>query len=92
MLGQERQFYTEKKAEWLPIHAGKFVLIKGDELIGVFNTVDEALAEGARRFGLGPFLVRRVEVQETEAEVPALMLGILRADLPLSNQFSSIMA
>jgi hypothetical protein len=80
MLEQERQYYAEHLAEWLAQHPGKFVLIKGSELLGIFNTIEEALAEGARRFALEPFLVRRVQKDQEEVNVPALTLGILRAN------------
>lgn len=84
MLEQEIQFFTEHLAEWLERHSGKFVLVKGPELIGFFDTIEAALAAGARRFGLQPFLVRRVlETQET-VNIPALALGILHADTPHS--------
>lgn len=57
------------------------MLVKDAELIGAFNTIDDALAEGARRFGLTPFLVRQVTAtKEKEIDIPALKLGILRAD------------
>jgi hypothetical protein len=80
MLEEERQFYAENLATWLPQYPGKYVLVKGRQLVGAFDTNDEALAEGARRFGLGPFLVRRVQQQQEEINIPALTLGILRAD------------
>ncbi len=80
MLDAERQFYSENLAQWLGQYPGKFVLVKGQELIGAFDTAEEALAEGARRFGLEPFLVRRVQERQEEVNIPALTLGILRAD------------
>jgi hypothetical protein len=80
MLEQERLFYEERLQEWLPRHAGRWVLVKDRELFGVFDTIEDALAEGARRFGLRPFLVRRVEQEQPEVRVPALSLGILHAD------------
>jgi hypothetical protein len=80
MLEQELHVYDEHLSEWLGQYRGRFVLVKGAELVGVFNTVDEALAEGARRFGLSSFLVRRVEPVQEEVRIPALTLGLLRAD------------
>jgi hypothetical protein len=60
---------------------GKVVLVKDEELIGAFNTIEEALAEGARRFGLTPFLVREVTAsEEKKVKIPALTLGLPRAD------------
>lgn len=81
MLERERQYFSKHHAELLARHLGKVVLIKDEELIGAFNTIEEALAEGARRFGLTPFLVREVTAsEEQEVNIPALTLGLLRAD------------
>lgn len=84
MLEKERQFYADKLVEWLSRFPGKFVVVKGQELLGVFDTVEEALAEGARRFALEPFLVRRVQPTQDEVNIPALSLGILIANTPPS--------
>jgi len=46
----------------------------------VFDTEEQAISEGARQFGLQPFLVRRVHSKEQEVSIPALTLGILRAN------------
>lgn len=80
MLEQELAFYEEHRAEWLVKHPGKFVLVKSRELIGAFDDEDDALSEGARRFGLESFLVRRVQEVEELVQIPALTLGLLRAD------------
>lgn len=80
MLEKERQYYDEKLSEWTGIYEGKFVLVKGHELIGVYDDPDAALAEGARQFGMTSFLVRQVVPVQQEVSVPALTLGILRVD------------
>ena len=71
MLEQERHFYDEHLEEWLSRYPGRFVLIRGTELIGTFDITEAALAEGARRFGLSSFLVRRVERDRPVIMVPA---------------------
>ena len=65
--------------------SGRFVLRKDQELIGAFNTIQEALTEGTTRFGLNCFLVRQVGVPVKDVSMPALALGILRADPTLPN-------
>lgn len=80
MLEQEIHFFTDHLPEWLTLQRGKFALIKNQELIGFFDQVELALAEGARRFGLQSFLVRRVLVTQEIISIPALTLGILCAD------------
>lgn len=80
MLQEERDFFQEKLGEWLPQYAGQFVLIRGRALVGRYATIDEALADGARRFGLVPMLVRRVEAVSDDVSAPALALGLIDAD------------
>jgi hypothetical protein len=80
MLEVEMSFYDAHREEWLAGHPGKFVLVKSEKLLGVFDTQEEALAAGARLFGLESFLVRRVEKESAQVYVPALSLGLLRAD------------
>ncbi|HCG03263.1 MAG TPA: hypothetical protein DEV93_22335 [Chloroflexi bacterium] len=79
-LARERACYASHLAEWLVTYPGRFVLVKGDELVGAFDTMEDALREGARRFGLQAFLVRRVVSEQEEVRVPALTLGLLTAN------------
>ncbi len=85
MLERERDVYDAHLPEWLEQYAGRFVLVKEDRLVGVYNTDTEALADGARQFGLSSFLVRRVEQRPQEITIPALSLGLLNA----GNQHSA---
>ena len=49
---------------------GKFVLVHGDEVAGVFDTEEEAVAVGDDRFGLAPFLVQQITEKEQPRFVP----------------------
>lgn len=80
MLQEERDFCDDNLTDWLPRYAGQFVVVRGRELIGVFPTIEEALTEGARRFGMTSMLVREVQAVEEEVYIPALELGLLNAD------------
>ncbi len=80
MLEKERKYFENNIAQWLKESPGKFVLIKDESLIGKFDNQKDALVEGARRFGNQSFLVRKVEESEDIIYIPALTLGILRAD------------
>lgn len=51
-------------------HEGRFVLVKGRNVIGIWDTFDEALAEGHRRFPFQP-----VAVQSIRERQPVLRLG-----------------
>jgi hypothetical protein len=80
MLEREIKFYNENISEWLKSQQGKFVLIKEEKVIGFFNSIEEAVSEGARLYGLSSFLVRQVLIKQDEIKVPALTLGVLYAD------------
>lgn len=80
MLDQERAAFSAHAAEWTRLHPGKFAVVKGDALAGVFDTIDDALAAGARAFGLEPFLVRQLGQPPEQIRIPALTMGLLRAD------------
>lgn len=79
-LETESRYYAEHKAELLASYEGQFVLVRGSELAGAFTTEREAYEAGLKRFGNEPFLIRRVQKQESEsAHYPALVLGVLHA-------------
>ena len=42
----------------------RFVLIKGNEILGNFGAYEDALAEGYKRFGNEEFLVKQVKEDE----------------------------
>ena len=63
-LKEEYEAYKARKDELLVKHEGKFVLIKGKELIDVFSSYDDALKEGVKKFGNVPFLVKRIQNEE----------------------------
>ena len=75
MLDRERAYFDAHSAEWLAEQSGAFVVVKDESVIGFFATHDEALAAGARAFGLAPFLVRQVGVAPEPVSVPALTTG-----------------
>ena len=80
VLDQERAIFEQNSAEWARQHPGKFSVVKGDSLAGVFATIDEALSAGVRSFGMVPFLVRQLGQPPELISIPALTMGLLRAD------------
>ncbi len=76
LLGEEIEFYNKNKEQFLHTHTNRHLLIKGDKLIGSFLTQDEAVGEGVRRFGTGPFLVRLSGEDTPMASAPVLALGL----------------
>ena len=80
MLEEELEYYERNLSDWLNHHPGKFVAVVGQDVLGFFDTIDDALQAGARQVGLGSFLVRRIQEVEENVSIPALSLGIIYAD------------
>ena len=80
LLERERATYAAHEAEWASAHPGRFVVVKDDHLLGTFDSIEEALAAGAASFGRESFLVRKLGEKQDEINIPALTLGLLRAN------------
>lgn len=80
MLDIERAYFDANIEDWLTKNSNMFVVVTGEQVLGFFDTLDEALSVGARTCGLQPFLVRRVQLQREDVSIPALTLGILNAN------------
>ena len=65
-LETEIRYFNERRADLLREAAGQFALVKGDALIGVFESETAAIRHGYQTLGNVPFLVKQV----TEADVP----------------------
>lgn len=77
-LQTELEYFRSHLEEWITVHPGKLALVKGERLVGIFDTHEAALAEGARRFGLTDFLVRRISREEPRATI--LTAGLTAGD------------
>lgn len=62
-LELELKTYADHLANLLP-NEGKFVLIHGDEVIDVYDTYEDALKTGYDKYGLKPFLVKKIQAVE----------------------------
>lgn len=67
--------FEEHRDELVRIASGKFVLIHGTDIAGVFDNDEEALAQGYESFGNVPFLVKEI----TETDVPVSMMSVVIA-------------
>ena len=74
----ERNVYDAHLAEWMPVHAGKWVLIKGTRSFGFFGSFEDAFDEGDRLFPDEDLFIKRVA--DASASEP-LSLGLLHGVL-----------
>ncbi len=59
-LKEEYEFYLSNKEKLLQ-YEGKFVLIKGNEIVDIFSSYEDALKGGLKRFGNSPFPIQQVK-------------------------------
>ena len=70
ILAREMETYRKKLPELLA-EEGKYVLIKGKRMFGVFKNEDRALSAAYKRFGpRTPFLVKKIEAVEKVIRLP----------------------
>ena len=60
-LAEELKTFSVHKAELLETAKGKYALIKGHEIAGLYDQQDEAFAEAYRRFRLSGFMIKQVQ-------------------------------
>ena len=78
-LENELAYFAENVEDWARQYSGRFVVVKNRQLLGTFATLEDALAAGAREYGLADFLVRQLGRTPETVSVPALSLGLLSA-------------
>jgi hypothetical protein len=74
-LAAELATFAEHRDELLGRAKGKFVLIKGSDVVDVFEDRMDAVVRGYREFGNHPFLVKKVAEFETPLNFTGLHLG-----------------
>lgn len=67
-LQEELAFFERQRLDLLARAPGKYALIKGSEVIGIFDTEIEAARAGYRQIGNEPFLIKHI----VEADVPLI--------------------
>jgi hypothetical protein len=66
VLQQELEFFEQQRLKLFARAPGKYALVKGANLIGVFDTELEAIRAGYEKVGNEAFLVKHI----VEADVP----------------------
>ncbi len=60
--------FDEHRPEWSG-HLGKYVLIHGSTVVNFYSAYDDAIQAGYEKFGIEPFLVRRIVDTIAEARL-----------------------
>lgn len=64
MALEKEQATYDRELQNLLGSEGKYALVHGEEVVGVYDTYNDALQIGYDRFGLNPFLVKRIQAVE----------------------------
>jgi hypothetical protein len=86
MLEKELKFLYANKDKLLKAYGSKFIVIKGEDIGGAYDTMSQALQGAALAYGTENVLIRRATDTDVEISIPALTLGILNADIPRSSR------
>ena len=60
LLSQEIAAYDRMRNVLEVDHFGKWVVVHDEELVGTYEDFEDAAEDAVRRFGRGPYLIRRV--------------------------------
>lgn len=63
-LKKDFQFYKDHQNDLVKEYKGKYVVIKNQQVVGVYNTEIEAYEEAQKKYELGSFLIQLVEEGE----------------------------
>ena len=68
-LEKELKIFKKMRKDLEADALGKWVLIRREEVIGLFDDFEPAAEEAVRRFGRGPYLIR--QIGEADLTLPA---------------------
>jgi len=60
MLEKEFKYYKEHQEELVKKYNGKFVVIKDEKVVGVYDSEIDALVDSQKTLQLGTFLIQQV--------------------------------
>ena len=68
MLEREYQYYETIASQLATEHPHKFAVIKGETVIGIYDTMQQALEETAKAHELGTFIVQQCEERNSTVQ------------------------
>jgi hypothetical protein len=81
MLETELKYLQTHREDLAKRYPGRFLVIKGEEVTGVYETREAALTGAVEKHGLTNVLIRRAEDSDELISIPALAFGLINASL-----------
>ncbi|HZY02365.1 MAG TPA: hypothetical protein VFF02_02610 [Anaeromyxobacteraceae bacterium] len=75
-LERELEVFEKNRGALLGTAKGKFALVKGDQVVDVFESLQDALKRGYELFGNNPFLVKQVLEVDVPANFTSFQIGV----------------
>lgn len=66
-LETEFKFYKQNKADLLARHEGKYIVIVGESVVGIYDTYEKAVTTTAKKHKPGTFFVQLVTAEDEVA-------------------------
>jgi len=73
---REKAAFEKARDELVAENSNKFVLINGDEILGVYDTENDAIGAGYDKIGLAPFFVRQITAYDDPVHYSASLVRI----------------
>lgn len=89
MLEVERNYIETNRDKLIVVYGGRFLVIKGENVTGAFDSLPEAMQGAAMAHGLENVLIRRATDNQMQVSIPALTLGILSANFSYTDSRTS---
>ena len=70
VLDREIAAYTKMRDQLEADHFGEWAVVYGDELVGTYDTLEDAAQVAFKRFGRGPYLIREVGAPPKTLHIP----------------------
>lgn len=76
LLDTELKTYEHNREHLLGTSEGKFALIHGNRVVGIYDSKMDAITAGYQQFGNVPFLVKQLLKVETPQNFTSNLLGV----------------
>ena len=80
-LEQETRLFDEQREHLVATYFGKFLVIKGDQVLGSYDSAQAAYEAGLKACGTDQFLVKQALPKDPTEHQPAVWLGTLSASV-----------
>jgi hypothetical protein len=81
MLETELKYLQTHKEDLIKLYPGRYLVIKGEEVSGAYETREEAMTAAVEMHGLQNVLIRRAEDADEIVFIPALIFGLINAHI-----------